>query len=81
MARTKAAQAMQGPSRGSVHNSCASLTLFSMGTFFDWEGGGEIDNLGRKKASCVHEHTESRAVCGDALPQKIFFIELLGDRL
>ena len=41
MARAKAAQAMQGPSRSSVHNSCASLTLFSVGTFFDWEGGGK----------------------------------------
>ena len=40
MVFSQAAQAMQGPSHGSVHNRCASLTLFSVGTFFDWEGGG-----------------------------------------
>ena len=67
MARAKAAQAMQGHSRGSIHSAILTFKHFFWST----------DNLGRKKASCVHERTEGKGgrVWGPEIN------ELLGNRL
>ena len=82
MARAKAAQAMQGPSRGSVHNSCGILTLLSVRTFFDWDGGGgAAPIIWAVKKQVVYTSTQKVGGSGGMLSPGNFFNELLGDRL